>query len=118
MVLMRPDAFFRSFVLPPSPSFNQIYTNWWSRSGGVNDRVAVGGWKAVQAVMTMYENAEAIIEKGCPLDGEPMIAAALELAGCFATPTLKAWCRMKRLNGTVSEPEFSHDELVMAMHGL
>lgn len=117
-LFMRPDAFFRSFIMPPTPSFNQIFTNWWSRSGGVNDRVSVAGNKAAEAVMTMYDHAEELIEMGCPADGEPMIEAALELAGCYASPTLKAWCKMLRLDGSISHPEFSSDEMVMAMHGL
>ena len=118
IVMMRPDAFLRSIIIPPAPLPNQMFTNWWTRSGGVNDRIAFAGRDAAKAVFNIYDNAEAILDMGCPLDGEPMIEAALEMAGCYATPTLKMWCKMRRLDGSVSEPEFSTDEMVMAAHGV
>jgi hypothetical protein len=117
IVLMRPDAFLRSIVIPnPAPRPDEIFTNWWTRSGGVNDRVAFAGPLAAHAVMTIYERMDEIIAMGCPLDGEPMIEAALELGRCRALPILKAWCTMRRLTGPSPGPEFSYDELVMAMH--
>lgn len=88
---VRPDSFFHSFVNPVGTMFRQwAFTPWWGRFGGVNDRFAVLGRDAAKAYFTTYGQIPQLIEAGCPIHPESLVAGSLSLAGCVVNDTLRA----------------------------
>jgi hypothetical protein len=91
-VRIRPDLWFHSFTRPDFCGVKTIdgkikleyeiqpvsaFVPWWGRFGGVNDRFAILGAKAAQAYFTTYRNIEAMIDEGCALHPESLVARGL-----------------------------------------
>lgn len=50
----------------------------WGRFGGVNDRFAIMGSYAAKCYFTTFSNHQKLIQQGCPLHPESLVAASLE----------------------------------------
>jgi hypothetical protein len=112
-VRSRPDLYFRSFApshTNPLPA--TAFVPWWGRFGGINDRFAILGHKAVEAYFTTFSRIGDLLAKGYPLHPERLIYASLTEAGCFVDDTLRAefskliWDRGPQ-HGHFRDPEIS-----------
>lgn len=76
-------------------------TAYWSRWGGVNDRIALLGRKAAEAYFTTFAVREELRKMHCPCHPETMVATALELAGIRQSHTLATEFVARRVNELV-----------------
>lgn len=116
IIRLRPDSWFRSFVMPADYEMKaslradltrfewsrvpvlekklvfpkSARTPWWGRFGGVNDRFAIMGPEAAEAYFTTYERIPQLLAAGCPFHPESLVKASLEAAGCHVDDTLRA----------------------------
>lgn len=116
IIRCRPDLWFHSLVLPiamDNPDPGIAYTPWWGCFGGVNDRFALLGFAAAQAYFTTYDQIPELMEAGCPLHPESLIAAALEANGATRLPLVAEFSTL-RPNGIFRLPEISQIDLAHA----
>jgi hypothetical protein len=101
---IRPDLAFYRCELPSVADIYTCLTPWWSRWGGVNDRMAFINRWAASAYFRTYSNLARIRSRGCPLHPETLIAASLELGGMVIRHTLATEFATVRLDGTIIGP--------------
>lgn len=112
VIRMRPDNYFQAKVEPREPLARSGFFPWWGRWGGENDRFAILGIEATLAYSLLFENVGELLNQGCPLHPETMLAAQLEHHEIgiqhadfeFAT---------QRMDGTRREPEYTPRELAL-----
>ena len=105
IVRCRPDAFFHSCEVPKAKlAPHDFMSLWWERYGGVNDRLVFMGPRAAESAMTMITRIDSILAAGCPLHGESVPWAAVQLAGMRVRHELCAWLSLLRLNGDLVLP--------------
>ena len=111
---IRTDLWFHNFQLPPAAfsdgrnarvGFAECLTPWWSRWSGINDRVAYMGMSAAQAYFTTYTRIGELLELGCPLHPESLMAASLEQQKIASRTTLQAWFTTLRKDGKTIAPD-------------
>jgi len=96
-VKVRMDAYFSEFTMPSMmPSNEEAFGLWWERYGGINDRLAFFGLRAAKMHFTTYDRLQQILDAGCPLHGETLMAGSLELSGCTIHHVLRAWLCLKK----------------------
>src|ERR1019366_8681852 len=80
IIRMRADNFFHSFTMPPQPlPSNIVYSPWFGRFGGINDRFAIiSPDAAAPAYVTVYEKIDELLKLGCPFHPESLLTAARE----------------------------------------
>ncbi len=78
-IRMRGDNFFKNFTRPSNPFPRTVYSPWWGRFGGINDRFAVMDREAAKVYFTMYEKIDELLALGCPFHPETLLKCALEL---------------------------------------
>ncbi len=100
VIRIRPDIAFHRFVGFGPISSNQAVTPWWSRWGGINDRLAVLGQRAAEAYFTTFQRRQILWDFGCPLHPETMLATSLEEEGVRISHTLAAEFCTVRKDGT------------------
>lgn len=96
VVRIRPDLRFMRFEMPLSPF---VYTPWWSRWGGVNDRLAVMNEDAAEQYFTTFTRLDKMLADGAPLHPETLIAESLK---SFFVRPLVAEFHSLRLDGTMT----------------
>ena len=98
---MRGDNFFHSFTMAPQPlPQNIVYSPWFARFGGINDRFAViSPDGAAAAYFTVYEKIDELLKLGCPFHPEALLKAALEIASVVSDDKLMADFASYRVNG-------------------
>lgn len=85
-VRIRPDLAFGRLTVPEVIHPDDCFTPWWARWGGVNDRFAImGGWAASRYFGT-HGLLNTLMDQGCPLHPETLIAAGLDIA-----PKVRSW---------------------------
>lgn len=115
IIRSRPDLFFHSFSMPDRmPGQFAALTPWWGRFGGVNDRFAIMGWAAARAYFTTFEKMPELLEKGCPLHPESLVAASMWDYGCAIHTDLKVEFSTLRMNGEMRQPEIGPIDLAHA----
>lgn len=102
---IRPDLWFHEFEMPHLLTNTECLSPWWSRWGGMNDRVAVLGRDAAEVYFTAYKQLQALLDMGAPLHPESLMAAAMETKQMYCQATLRAWFTTVRKDGTVIEPD-------------
>lgn len=103
VVRIRPDIAFARFEVPqfgPWWTPEACLTPWWARWGGVNDRMAVMGSKAAYHYFRTFDRLKALMDLGCPLHPETLVAASLELGEIEVQPTLATEFVTCRLDGS------------------
>ena len=101
---IRPDLWFHFFEQLPTLPSEFAATPWWSRWGGVNDRIAVLGRAAAQRYFTTFERIDQMLSEGAPLHPESLLAESL-WSGGFQVQPLQAWFSTVRKNGTAIPPD-------------
>lgn len=105
IVRCRTDLWFHafagsSFTLAPDAA----HLPWWSRCGGVNDRFGIMGMEAARHYFTHYAKIGAMLESGCPLHPESLLAESLRLGGVAVHNTLLATFSTVRQSGERQKP--------------
>lgn len=91
IVKMRPDVEFHDFTMPARlPKDNEVFGCWWSRCGGINDRLAFLGRSAAASYFNIYPRLQELLEIGCSLMGEPLSMAGLDADGVVVHHVLLA----------------------------
>lgn len=98
VVRMRCDNFFHSFT-PLNYQPRVVYSPWWGRFGGINDRFAVMSRDDAPAYFTVYPRIQKLLNKGCPFHPESLSKAAIEDDGSYSCDLLRAEFSTWRLNG-------------------
>ncbi len=126
IIRLRPDLFFHRFdppAFPPcvitgndisrhydEPALRTCFTPWWSRWGGVNDRVAVMGPAAAAHYFRTFTVKEELFDSGAPLHPESLLLGSLELGRVNIRPTLSAVFTAIRADGNHVRPDYGlHD---------
>ncbi len=99
IIRMRPDNFMHRFTAPPTPDIDSIYTPYWGRFGGVNDRLAVMGRCAAYHYFYTYDKIKMLMDAGCPFHPESLVRASLEDYGIKIKETLQAEFSTRRKDG-------------------
>lgn len=110
----RPDLFWHSFKQPHQPDTNEAFVPWWGRFGGLNDRFAVMGGHAASHYFQTYSKLEMLLNMGCPLHPESLVAASLWDGDCIIRDTLRAEFSTLRLDGTCRGPEITPIDMAHA----
>lgn len=97
VVRIRPDLRFMRFEIPPYKY--SVYTPWWSRWGGVNDRLAVMNEDAAEQYFTTFTRLGEMLTDGAPLHPETLIAESLR---DFFVHPLVAEFNSLRMDGTMT----------------
>ncbi len=111
IVRLRPDLLFMRFELPSQVvgcTTGQIYTPksdlcetpWWSRWGGVNDRIALLGSLAAREYFTTFTKIERLMKDGCPLHPETIVDRSIRDGHVVPSHTLATEFVAARLDGT------------------
>ena len=100
-VRVRPDSFFHSCEIPEMVDMPNEHRGallpWWGRFGGCNDRLAFLEQDSAEAYFTTFARIGELLDSGCPLHPESLIAASLGSAGMIVGNTLEAnFSTMKR----------------------
>lgn len=114
VVRLRPDLHFQSFEMPDLQAphaANTVYTPWWGRWGGVNDRFALMGDKAAHAYFECLDIIPELRRLGAPVHPECLMKASLEYHKVVLIPELCSEFATIRLNGEVRQPEISNIDL-------
>lgn len=124
IIRVRPDSYFHSFAPPFAPATHLHFTEaatawtpWWGRFGGINDRFALLSPAAAFAYFTTYAQLPRLMESGCPLHPESLIASALHAGEIDVRPALRAeFSTLKRVDGQLHSrpPEISPLDLAHA----
>lgn len=108
IVRLRPDLAFFRFEEPIQwdrcSGWHDwsCYTPWWSRWGGVNDRMALLGQEAAKHYFTTFTKIERLRAAGCPLHPETLVDRSLRDGGIQPSHTLATEFRAIRLDGSVT----------------
>jgi hypothetical protein len=102
---IRPDLHFHWFKWPKRVNPIFCFTPWWSRWGGINDRVAVLGESAAPVYFTTFQRVPEMLKAGAPLHPETLILESMERGHMLSTATLSAWFTTVRKDGTVIGPD-------------
>lgn len=113
VIRCRPDLWFHGAKYPKYPKLHDAFTPWWGRFGGVNDRFAVLGRYAAVQYFTTSSKVPALIERGCPLHPESLVAASLEHGGASISDRLKVEFSTIRKDGA-RPPEISGIDIAHA----
>ena len=98
IVRIRSDLRFMRFEMPPG-DHSLVYTPWWSRWGGVNDRLAVMNEDAAEKYFTTFTRLGEMLTDGAPLHPETLIAESLR--DYYVLP-LVAEFNSLRMDGTMT----------------
>lgn len=109
---IRPDLHFHKFEWPKDCYPSQCLTPWWSRWGGINDRVAVLGALAAEFYFTAFEKVSAMLKDGAPLHPESLMLEALEREHVVCSPTLNAFFTTVRKDGSTIPPDPTIGDIV------
>ena len=102
IVRIRPDSCFfgdlnlssllrKSATIPSSNEMpkNDVFTPWWARWGGINDRFAIMGPNAADSYFSVFESRNYLFQQGCPLHPETMLNTHLRAQGVRVHTNLK-----------------------------
>jgi hypothetical protein len=116
IIRMRADLWFHSFEAPESvvntwPEFispgirtdglisNTVFTPWWGRFGGINDRFAIMGPEAAKYYFNVFEHIPELLAAGCPFHPESLVKANLERGNIDLHETLRTEFSTLRTTG-------------------
>lgn len=99
VVRLRPDLHFHRLEAPFASAALGVATPWWGNYGGINDRFAVMNATAAEAFFTAYDNLPKLLEQGCPLHPETIMAANLHYHRIDVSRTLDAEFAFRRRDG-------------------
>lgn len=111
-VRIRPDIAFTRFELPNLRYSPSCLTPWWGRWGGVNDRFAFLCDFGVVPYFTTFCRIERLMDAGCPLHPETLIAASLRDAEITLHHTLAAEFVTVRMDGTTRPADITMIDVV------
>ncbi len=114
---LRCDLYFHeTVVLPQHVGVGDAYFPWWSRCGGINDRIGVMGPLAAQAYFNCIDRFDDALARGAPLHGETLLAAAMEVTGVRIHHELDCWMSFLKRAGaglqTLTRPDPTSRELM------
>lgn len=105
IIRIRPDLWIHRFELPEydgtfdlSPEYTAF--PWWGKFGGINDRLAVLGWKAARVYFNVYDAIPKLLEVGCPFHPETLMAENLRREGMRSHHPLMTEFSTLRMDGS------------------
>ena len=98
IIRQRGDNFFHSITFPKMEP-NTVYSPWFGRFGGINDRFAIMDHQAATAYFTVYERIDEFLKLGCPFHPETLLKTALEFGGVKSNDKLFAEFYSCRVTG-------------------
>ncbi len=130
VIRLRPDLWFHEFELPIEiarssklapglkPAFfpNMIFSPWWGRFGGVNDRLGIMGREAALHYFTTFSKISRLVAAGCPLHPESLVRASLE-EGDAMFCQLDAVFSTRRKAGEMRPPEILASDIATRAGG-
>lgn len=104
---IRPDLHFHWFEWPRADSIYPriCYSPWWSRWGGICDRVAVLGAEAAPVYFQAFQKLDEMLKDGAPLHPESLMAEALKRGNVISETCLGAWFSTVRKDGSSIPPD-------------
>lgn len=111
-VRIRPDLWFHQFEVPAYVSPKGCLTPWWSRWGGVNDRVAFMDSEASGAYFGAFGRLGEMLKAGAPLHPESLMAESLRLGDIVSETTLAAVFTTVRRDGSIVPPDPTVTDIV------
>jgi hypothetical protein len=117
IIRLRPDLWFHSYDPARASTVwdDEVFTPWWGRFGGLNDRFAIMGPAAARAYFDVYAKIPELVGSyQAPFHPETLLAARLEIAQVHVTQTLRAEFSTLRANGQARPPEISSIDLAHA----
>lgn len=78
---------------------NTVYSPWFGRFGGINDRFAIMDYQAAKSYFTVYERIDEFLKLGCPFHPETLLKTALEFGGVKSNDKLFAEFYSCRVTG-------------------
>ncbi len=101
IIRIRPDLWIHGFTPPRQPDPNEAFCPWWGKFGGVNDRLAVLGYKqAAWDYFNTYSCIESFLNKGCPFHPETLVAESLRRSQNVVHNSLMTEFSTDRMDGT------------------
>lgn len=97
-VRQRGDNFFHGMTMQPIAP-RSVYSPWWGRFGGINDRFAIMDEAAASVYFRVYEKIDELLKLGCPFHPESLLKATLELGGVASVDRLLAEFYTCRVTG-------------------
>jgi hypothetical protein len=113
VIRIRPDLYFHGARLPKEVAPFSVHTPWWGRFGGVNDRFAIMGAPAAQYYFNTVGKVHELVNAGCPLHPESLVAAAIHAAELDLNDRLPVEFSTIRRD-SARPPEVSHFDIAHA----
>lgn len=115
VIRTRSDLWFQSSLCDCRETVGTILarTPCWGSFGGVNDRFALLSPAAAAAYFTTYAQIPALMQAGCPLHPESLVAASMETAGVCILRNLPLLFATLRASGEFRQPEITTADLLM-----
>lgn len=104
-VRIRPDLHFHRFLLPGAVRSHECVSPWWGGYGGINDRFGIMGWAAMNAYFGTWTKLNQLLDAGCPLHPESLVAASLEDGGGKNWRSMQAEFSAVRPSGQLVWPD-------------
>ncbi len=115
VIRIRPDLWIHRFIKPRQPESNEAFCPWWGKFGGVNDRLAILGFKNVAwDYFNVYSHIEPFLKVGCPFHPETLVARSLE--GNIIYPLMASFST-ERMDGSRRWPEILMDDIAELING-
>lgn len=101
IIRIRPDLWIHRFQNPIYPGHAvDIFSPWWGKFGGINDRLAVMGPRGANVYFNTYDAIPKLLEKGCPFHPETLVYENLRSEGMIISNNLMTEFSTMRMDGT------------------
>lgn len=114
IIRCRPDLWFHSFTKPEMlgvlSGTGWCWSPWWGKFGGINDRFAIMEKGAAPRYFGTYSRIPELMNAGCPLHPESLLAASLDNEPVIAQPLFAEFSTL-RASGEMRPPEISMIDL-------
>ncbi len=115
VIRIRPDLWIHRFEKPRPVGESEAFCPWWGKFGGVNDRLAVLGFKqAAWSYFNVYSYIQSMLNEGCPFHPETLVAERLR--GSYIHPLMTSFSTM-RMDGSQRWPEIIMDDIAELING-
>ena len=104
IIRIRPDLWIHRFIPPDFQRIgllgNQVYSPWWGKFGGINDRLAIMGSEAAATYFNLYDGIEGLLKQGCPFHPETLLNEWLQMCGVVVETNLMTEFSTERMDGS------------------
>lgn len=102
IIRIRPDLWIHRFQCPVRGRLtaNSVFSPWWGKFGGINDRLAIMGRDAAECYFKTFDAINGLLEKGCPFHPETLVAENLLQCGYDISNPLMTEFSTERMDGS------------------